>query len=323
MKSLCVLLLAGGTLAGFAPAVQAQRLDGIQAIVHDSVITHEDIREAVAGPATALQQDYGNQQDVFQKKLAEVVSETLEQKIETQLILHEFQTAGYQLSEKYIDDYVDQEVRSSKYGGDRMKLIKTLEAQGTTLEKFRQHLREAFIERVMREKFVTSEVIISPHKVELYYQEHHENFKLEDEVKMRVIVLNKAISRDDPDPKGMANEILAKLKDGVSFAELATLYSQGSQRREGGDWGWRPKSYPRKELADVAFALKPGEHSGVIETSDGYYIVQVDETRPAHYLVLADVRDQIEKDLQAQERSRLQKQWIAKLKKKTFVVSFQ
>jgi hypothetical protein len=45
----------------------------------------------------------------------------------------------------------------------------------------------------------------------------------------------------------------------------------------------------------------------------------VEEKQPGHYKTLGEVRDEIEKNLQIEEKARLEKQWIAKLKKKTFV----
>ena len=36
----------------------------------------------------------------------------------------------------------------------------------------------------------------------------------------------------------LAEEILTKLKEGATFAEMATIYSEGSQRNQGGDLGW-------------------------------------------------------------------------------------
>ena len=83
-------------------------------------------------------------------------------------------------------------------------------------------------------------------------------------------------------------------------------------------FGWGDRSALRKDLADAAFALKPGEHSGIIDASDAFYVMMVEDAQAAHYTPLAEVRGQIEKELTDSERSRLERQWIEKLKKKTF-----
>ena len=103
---------------------------------------------------------------------------------------------------------------------------------------------------------------------------------------------------------------------------MASVYSQGSQRSQGGDWGWVERSVLRKELADTAFALKPGQVSDVIETPEACYLMLVEQTRPAHVKPLSDVRDEIEVTLRTQAQKHLEQQWIAQLKKKTFIRLF-
>ena len=257
---------------------------------------------------------------MLQKKLEESRTENLEYLIERQLILHEFRTAGYNLPDSILEDEVQERIHS-KYG-DRMKLTKSLQAEGMTYEKFRQQIREQFIVGALRQKNISSELIISPHKVENYYAGHRDDFKVEDEVKLRMIVLTNSVGSDAAPLRKLAEEILAKLKEGATFSEMASVYSQGSQRREGGDWGWVEKSVLRKELADVAFSLKASERSGVIETPEACYVMLDEDRRPAHHKSLGDVRDQIEKNLLLEERNRLEKQWVEKLKKKTFVRYF-
>jgi parvulin-like peptidyl-prolyl isomerase len=200
-----------------------------------------------------------------------------------------------------------------------MTFIRTLEAEGTTLERHRQRIRDQYIERAMREKNVSSGIIISPHKVEAYYQEHLESYKLPDRVKLRLIVFNGSSDPDAPQPRKLADEILGKINGGASFAEMATLYSDDRMHQQGGDRGWVKKGELRKELDEAAFSLKPGERSGVIETPEACYLAQVESVEAAHYSPLSEVRGQIEKDLQDRERTRLQQQWIGKLRKKTFV----
>jgi parvulin-like peptidyl-prolyl isomerase len=308
--------MAAAALLGAAVQVRGGLINGIDAVVHDTVITRQDVAEETLKAEKELWRDYGDQQEVYQKKVAEAERGNLEILTERQLILHEFKTAGYNLPEKVIDDEVRAEVRSH---GDRQTFIRTLEAEGTTLDRYRQRIRDHIIERAMRDKNVSSEIIISPHKVEAYYQEHHESYKLPDRVKLRLIVLNKSNDPDAPQARKLADEILGKIKDGASFAEMATLYSDDKMHQQGGDRGWVRKGELRMELDQAAFSLKPGERSGVIETPEACYVAQVEGVDAAHYSSLSEVRGQIEKDLQDHERTRLQHQWIGKLRKKTFV----
>jgi len=319
MKLFCNIV-AAAALLGAAVQVRAALVNGIDAVVHDTVITLRDVADETRKAATELRREYDPndpaQDDVFTKKLAEAEGDNLKTLVERQLILHEYKTAGYNLPEKVIDDVVQAEVRAQ---GDRMVFIKTLEAQGTTLERYRQHIRDNIIERAMREKNVSSVVIISPHKVEAYYQEHRESYKLPDRVKLRLIVLNKSSDPDAPRARELADEILGKINAGASFVDMATLYSDDKLHQQGGDRGWVQKGELRVELDTAAFSLKQGQRSGVIETPEACYLTQVDGVEKAHYSTLSEVRAQIEKDLQDRERTRLQQQWLAKLRKKTFV----
>jgi parvulin-like peptidyl-prolyl isomerase len=98
------------------------------------------------------------------------------------------------------------------------------------------------------------------------------------------------------------------------------VYSQVLQHREKADW--MDRAILRKEIADAAFKLKAGEYSDVIETPDACYIILVEDLKSSHMKSLGEVRDQIEVALKLEEQARLQKLWLAKLKKKTFVRYF-
>jgi parvulin-like peptidyl-prolyl isomerase len=60
----------------------------------------------------------------------------------------------------------------------------------------------------------------------------------------------------------------------------------------------------------------------VIETPNTCYLLLVEQKRPAHVKPLNEVRNEIEQNLRAQEQTRLQKQWIDRLKAKTFILYF-
>ena len=360
-------MVVAGVLFGSFLSVNAELANGIEAIVDDSVITYFEVNAMTESAAERLFREYRNQPAKFEEEITKVQKANLEALVDRRLILHEFKTAGYSLPDTLLDQMVQEQLKSDF--GDRATATKTLEARGMTIEKYRQQIKERFIVSALRAKNISQEIIISPHKVEAYYLAHRDDFKVEDEVKLRVIVIKVSDDPNTPAPGELAKEILAKLKDGASFAEMANLYSQGSQRNQGGDWGWYERSQLTKGLGDVAATVSSGKCSGVFSRSLGddywvylyeegkptvarhygvdgsskkqtlleerqvssaadlsklpepreYYLLKVEDTKPTHYKSLGEVRDTIERSLLDAERSRLEKQWYDRLKKKTFI----
>jgi parvulin-like peptidyl-prolyl isomerase len=297
----------------------AELADGVKAVVNDAVITYSQVEEFTAPAAEALRREYPDSPDTFQLKLNDALGDSLEQLVERQLILRSFEVDGYQLPDSVVDGLVQDRIRERF--GDRVTFIKTLQAQGMTAEQFRKEVREQYIVQALRQKNISSEIVISPYKIENYYLAHTNDFKMEDEIKLRMIVLNKS-SPDDTNTVHRAGEILAEIKNGAAFSEMAKIYSEGSQKSQGGDWDWVERSVLRKDLAAVAFSLKPGQVSDVIDTPESVYLMLVEQTRPSHVKPLGEVQDEIEKNLRTQEQSRLERQWIDGLKKKTFIRYF-
>jgi peptidyl-prolyl cis-trans isomerase SurA len=305
---------------GCSLPLRAELVDGIKAVVNEGVVTYAEVEDFTTPAAEALRREYAGAPEKFQQKLGDALNDGLEQLIERQLILRDFDVEGYRLPDAVVDELVQERIR--EHFGDRITLMKTLQAQGQTYEKFRKEVREQYIVSALRAKNMSSgKIIISPYKVETYYLAHQDDFKVEDQVKLRMIVLNKSPG-DDTNTLALANEILAKIKEGAAFQEMATVYSQGSQRGQGGDYDWVERSVLRKEIAAAAFALKPGQVSGVIDTPETCYLVLVEQTRPAHVKPLNEVRSEVEVNLRTQAQKQLEQQWIAKLKKKTFIRLF-
>jgi peptidyl-prolyl cis-trans isomerase SurA len=317
MKSFRFILVLATLLA---PAVsRAAVADGIKAVVNASAITFAEVEDYTRPAADALRRQFASQPDVFQQKLNEALNDSLEQLVERQLILHSFDTEGYKLPESVIDEMVQERIHERF--GDRVTLMKTLQAQGVTFEQFRKQMREQYIESALRNQNVQREIIISPYKVENFYLANQAKFAVDDQVKLRMIVFPKT-SADDTNAVKLAQEIAVKIKEGASFVEMATVYSQGSQQHQAGDWGWIETGKLRKELAEAAAPLAPGQTSEAINTDDSVYLMLVEEKKPAHAKPLADVRGEIEKSLRVQQQAQLQKQWIDGLKKKTFIRYF-
>lgn len=302
-----------------AAEANAALVNGIKAVVHDSAVTYDQVEQLTEQTADELVRDLASKPAELQKRLNAVRGENLEKLMDRELILHEFKTAGYSLPESVLEDLVQERIKT-RYG-DRRRLTQTLQAQGMTFEKFKQQVKDQFIVEALRSKNIASEILISPYKMEKYYQENQDRFKMDDQVKLSLIVL---VAKDSnrEQARQLANEIHAKLKEGATFFEMASIYSQGAERTLGGQRPMQEMRTLRDELSQAASKLQPGEFSDVIDTGDAVWLVKLDERIVAHVKPITEVRDEIEKDLLAQERNRLEKQWIERLRKKTFVRYF-
>lgn len=298
----------------------ADTVDGIAAIVNDRILTYSDVRE-LATPA--IQNAYrlynGEERD---KKIQQAGVDALNTLVERALILQEYQEKGYKIPD-YVFDNRMKEIIEEQYGGDKNALIRTLQARGLTIDQWKQkYVKEPFIVQALRQKEVSSELVVSPAQIETFYNQHEDKFKEPYRVRLRMIVIRKAGASTD-EAAALARDLAQKLDAGADFANLANVYSSGNQRAAGGDWGWVDKeSGLRKELADAAFSLKAGQHSGVVETDDGFYLIQVDEEKPARMRPMTEVRSDIDKILIQEQRNRLQQRWIERLKKKAYIRYF-
>lgn len=92
-----------------------------------------------------------------------------------------------------------------------------------------------------------------------------------------------------------AERLLIELRDGGDFGELAKKHSAdiGSAGRNGELPGWSEKGklVPPFELA--AYALKPGEISGLVRTRFGYHIIKLLDKREARQQTFEEVKEQL------------------------------
>ena len=362
MKLFSVIL--AGIAAAFAASGAPELRNGVAAIVNDSIITFQEVEDYTGEAIDLLRRTYARAQpELFQQKRVETLTDGLEQLIEKQLILDDFKAMGGQLPESFVDEEVKDRIR--KQFGDRVTLTKTLQARGVRLESFRKRVHDDIIVTFMRQKNVSSAITISPTKIEHFYATNQQQFKVEDQVKLRRIVLNRSGGNSADELLNLAREIIRKLNEGAPFSEMAGVYSQVRQK-EGAEWFERKTL--RKGLSDIVFTLQTGQRTGIVgmaneegnywvyeydqtgqvalgrkytekdefleakrfdvaagvppPTPQEIYLFYVEEKQDQRIKPLTEVHDDIEKTLIAQERTRLHKRWIDRLKTKSFVTHF-
>ena len=139
--------------------------------------------------------------------------------------------------------------------------------------------------------------------LETYYTENISKYSSSEQVNLGLI---KLMLPTDGNPESIAkvrtqaNDIVAQLKTGKKFAELAGKHSQDASKSKGGDLGWVKKDDVSSDLAEVYFSsfamgiVKPVEKNGAI------YILDVRDFKDAEEKKFAEVKDEIKSELQNQ-----------------------
>jgi peptidyl-prolyl cis-trans isomerase SurA len=120
----------------------------------------------------------------------------------------------------------------------------------------------------------------------------------------------------------LIEEIRQKIVEGAAFDDLAKMYSEDSTQDVAGDWGWINRKTLNESLTKAAFSLPKRTCSPIIELGNSYYLLYVEDKKPATTKPIAEVHDTIEKHLIQEERQKRQKEWIEKLRKKAYIKMF-
>jgi len=284
------------------------------------VITYSQVR-ALVGPREKLLGAQFQGEELI-KKVKEVRHAALQDLIDRQLILQAFKKENYQIPDHFVEERMHDIVRTD-FGGDRNTFLKTLEAQNYTMGEFKKVEMEKMIVQAMRGKNVKLNTVASPVKVEEYYKAHREEFTSKEQIKLRLIMIpSHAADGNAAAQKAMAEEIFSKLVNGAEFERVAQLYSEDSTRDKGGDWGWIERKTLAAPLEKVAFNIKPGKISNIIDFGGNYYILKVEEKHGGDTKTFEQARPDIEKKLFQQQAQNLQERWLASLRAKAYIKTF-
>lgn len=143
-----------------------------------------------------------------------------------------------------------------------------------------------------------NKVQIPESKLKEYYEQNKARFGRPEQVHARHILLKTGEGKDDAAVLKQAQELVAKLRAGGNFEELAKQYSEDPGSKEnGGDLGFFGRNQMVQEFEKVAFELQPNQISDPVKTQFGYHIIQSLGKQPAFQPEFALVKDQIYREL--------------------------
>jgi len=316
LRTACVLALSCCFVSHLL--AEPQVLDGIAAVVNKEVITFSQVRDIVAARERSLRQSYGGTD--LEAKVKALRETALQELIDRQLILQDFKKNDYKLPPYVIDEHIKTIIRE-EFGGDRGAFVRTLQAQGYTLSKFKELEQNKIIVQAMRGQKVKTSTSVPPTKVKEYYEKNKREFAANESVQLRMIVIPKE-SLDGGSAaaqKELVSEIRAKIKNGADFGKMAQLYSQDSSADVGGEWGWVDKKTLNPALTEAAFSLKTGEVGQVFEQASNYYLMQVSARKEPTYAPFETVKKDIETRLLGEERQKASEKWLTEMRGKAYI----
>ena len=231
----------------------------LAATVNGQPILLGDYQEEMARfEAAMVGQGFDLESEDGKARLAQMRRQVLDSMIEQVLIEQATAKEGVVISEEELEEVVQESIEE---GGGQASFEEWLRTSNLTYEEFKEELRFQLLALAIFER-VTGSVPIAAEQVHA----RHILVQTEEE----------------------AQAILTRLQAGEDFAALARQLSQDQNTKEaGGDLGFFHRGQLiSPELEEAAFALQPGQSSGVVRSQFGYHIVQVLEKAPDRPLPL-------------------------------------
>ncbi len=145
-------------------------------------------------------------------------------------------------------------------------------------------------------------------KLREFYRSRSQQFSTPEERKVRHILFTIPEGASESEVEAVrakAGEVLKRIRDGESFAELAREVSEDPGSADmGGDLGFISLGVMEPDFEQVAFALGEGEVSEPVLTSFGFHLIEVDEIRAGKVKPFESVRDVLLKEYQRDEAER-------------------
>lgn len=247
--------------------------------VNDEPILVKDYDARVAEAQIIYgQQGLNFDTDQGKQALAQIKTQLLDRMIEGKLIAQEVRKNSLDLEDAKVKE---QEEIIKKNMGDEATFQETLKQQGMTEPELRSFL--AVYENI------TGDITLSEPEIKAFYDKYMSMYSKPESIKARHILV---------DTEDEANAIIAQLKTGISFVQLAKEKSiEPGAEESGGDLGTFTKGKMVPEFETAAFSQKVGTYSPApVKTEFGYHVILVEEHLPAEDPDYTKVKDQVSED---------------------------
>ena len=275
MKKLLLFGLLFITLPMMAQNRQPQVVDKVVAVVGKNIVLQSDIENQY------LQYRLNGMAGSAQAMRCQILEDLLLQK----LMLNQAEMDSITVTDDKVEASMNQKLR---YFISRMGSQEKLEAYfNKSISEIKEELRKAEKDHMLQEMVqvgIMENVVVTPKEVRNFFRDIPADSvpMVETSYEIAQIVKRPPVSLDEKlQVKERLYQIRKRILDGESsFATMAVLYSQDpGSASSGGELGFAGKGVYATEFENVAFNLRDGEISDVVETEFGFHIIQLIERK--------------------------------------------
>ena len=195
-----------------------------------------------------------------------------------------------------------------------------LAERGMTPDKLREDIRRQVTAMKLVEIEVVPTVTVGDAEIEAFYKQNPDKFQQPEAMHAAHVLIRLPENADEAAKKkarAEAQGVLASAKKGTDFATLAKQHSQDQASAvNGGDLGFVARGQTVPVFEQAAFALKPGQLSGVVESPFGFHVIKAFEHRDARTVPLTEVKAEVGEFLKQQQIQEKTASLVERLKAK-------
>jgi len=194
--------------------------------------------------------------------------------------------------------------------------------QGLNWEDFKNNIRSGLLTKKVIGSEVGSHISVPKDEIQKYYDEHKQEFMRPEQVALRSIEVNTTgkDATEVVDLKKKAETARKRVLDGEDFGEIAKRYSDGATAKQGGYLGQYKRGELSKGLEDTVFKMKRNDLTEVMETKQGFLIMQVLEHYDEGEQSLAKVENEIQNKLYEDRMEPALREYLKTLREQSYVV---
>jgi peptidyl-prolyl cis-trans isomerase SurA len=202
------------------------------------------------------------------------------------------------------------------------KLEAAVTKEGLNWDDFKNNIRNKLLTQEVIRREVGSHITIGHDETQKYYEEHKKDFVKPEQVALRAIEISTEGKKDADlaDLKKKADDLLRRIKEGEDFGTLAKRFSDGSTAQQGGFLGVYKRGELSKQLEDQVFAMKKNQLTDVIETKQGFLILQVLERYEEGEQPYEKVENEIMDHLYSERMEPALREYLKTLREQSYVV---